>query len=378
MMRILHIINNLNMGGGQNLLSDLATKQRELGNDITVLQLQNSSDLTIVNKIEGAGIKVLTLSRKCSIYNPVLIFFLFPIIRKFDIVHVHLFPALYWVGFANLLLFKKNNIVYTEHSTNNRRRGNPILRMVDAFVYKYCYNKIIACSNKAKETFSRSYPGVVHICAINNGIDTAKYKDAVPYTRRELLDISEECFVITMVARFMPMKHQDTIVEAISKLSPKFHVCLVGGEPSDEGLIKVKTLAEKLHVSNRVHFLYIRPDVDRILKTSDVIIMSSEYEGLSLSSIEGMAAGKPFIATRVDGLREVVEGAGLLFELSDSNRLAEILNMLATDKLLYSEVANRCLSRAFKYDISVTVDQYTNEYVKVISRNECKKSKRYI
>ena len=120
------------------------------------------------------------------------------------------------------------------------------------------------------------------------------------------MDVGEDVFVVTMVARFMTMKRQDTVVEAISKLPDNIHAVFVGGSENDEGLVRVKNLAVEKEVADRVHFLYIRNDVPRILKTSDVVVMASDFEGLSLSSIEGMAAGKPFIASNVNGLRVVV------------------------------------------------------------------------
>ncbi len=354
------------MGGGQNLLIGLAGEQVKRGNSVTVLQLKKSKDQTVTNKIQKSGATVKWLTKGGSLYNPLLIFKLIPWIRKANIVHVHLFPALYWAGFAKLISLRKIPIVYTEHSTKNRRRSNFILKRVDNFVYKHCYNQIIACADKALETYKQVYPNVDHVCAINNGVDTTLYRDAKPYTKQELLGISEDSFVVTMVARFMFMKRQDTIVEAISKLPANFHACFVGSEPNDEGLIKVKKLSEELGVSNRVHFLYIRPDVPRILKTSDVVMMSSEHEGLSLSSIEGMAAGKPFIATNVDGLREVVGGAGELFELYNSEELAYILQRLESDRNCYDEIALRCQKRAVEYDIQGMVNKYLEQYNKLL------------
>lgn len=370
-MKILHVIDNLSMGGGQNLLIGLAGIQQRRGNDVTVLVLQASEDRVVTDKVEAEGVKVVLLSEKVGLHNPLQIFLLIPWLRKFDMIHVHLFPALYWVGFANLLTGMHSNLVYTEHSTKNRRRTHPILRRVDNFVYKYCYDRVIACADKALETYRKVYPNVKHVCAINNGVDIQRYWEAEPYTKQALLGISEDSFIITMVARFMFMKRQDTIVEAISKLPQKFHACFVGSEPSDEGLLKVKKLAEDLNVADRVHFLYIRPDVPRILKSSDVVLMSSEHEGLSLSSIEGMAAGKPFVATDVNGLREVVSGAGELFELCNSEQLASILSKLESDKFYYEEMVDRCRKRANEYDIQGMVDQYMSEYEKILSDKSC-------
>ena len=365
-MKILHVIDNLSMGGGQNLLIGLTGIQHQIGNEVCVLALEPCTDKLVQQKIEANGVNVRILSSKVSLYSPLQIFLLIKWLRKFDIVHVHLFPALYWVGFAKMLSFSSKPIVYTEHSTKNRRRDNPILKRVDNLVYKYCYNEVIACADKALETYLQVYPKVGHVCAINNGVDTRLYALAQPYTKQELLGISEDCFVVTMVARFMFMKRQDTIVEAISKLPEKFHACFVGSEPSDEGLLKVKRLADELGVGNRVHFLYLRSDVPRILKTSDAVVMSSEYEGLSLSSIEGMAAGKPFVATDVNGLREVVKDAGELFQLYNSDELKDILLHLATDKQYYEMVVNRCKSRALEYDIHKMAEQYMSVYKKVL------------
>lgn len=366
-MKILHVIDSLSMGGAENLLIGLAGVQKKRGNAVTVLALQSIKDKVVTIKLEESGINVELLSQRIGLHNPLQIFLLIPWLRKYDVIHVHLFPALYWVGFANLLTGKRSKLVYTEHSTKNRRRSHPVLRRVDDFVYKHCYNKIIACADKALETFQQVYPGVEHVCAINNGVDTKKYWEAEPYTKEELLGIPEDSFVVTMVARFMFMKRQDTIVEAISKLPEKFHACFVGSEPTDGGLLKVKKLAEELNVSDRVHFLYIRPDVPRILKTSDVVMMSSEHEGLSLSSIEGMAAGKPFVATDVNGLREVVKGAGELFELYNSDQLTEILAKLESDKAYYEDMVGRCRKRADEFDIQRMVDQYMEEYNKLMT-----------
>lgn len=367
-MKILHIIDNLSMGGGQNLLIGLAGIQKKMGNEVTVLALEPCNDPLVKNKIEAEGVKVEVLTSKIKLRNPLQITLLMPWLKKCDIAHVHLFPALYWVGFAKLFSFSKTPIVYTEHSTKNRRRENPILRRVDTFVYQYCYNKVIACADKALETYKQVYPSIKQVCAINNGVDTVKYWKAEAYTKQDLLGIPEDCFVVTMVARFMFMKRQDTIVEAIKKLPSKFHACFVGSEPTDAGLLKVKALAEEMGVSDRVHFLYLRSDVPRILKSSDVVMMSSEYEGLSLSSIEGMAAGKPFLATDVNGLREVVKGAGELFELYNSDELAKILLRLESDKQYYNDMVIRCRKRASEYDINNMVNQYMEVYKEVMKK----------
>ena len=80
-----------------------------------------------------------------------------------------------------------------------------------------------------------------------------------------------------------------------------------------------------------------------------------------------MSAHKPFIASDVNGLKEVTKGYGLLFPHEDAKALAEEINRLACDEAYYNEIAERCYNRALEFDISKTVNGYNNVYIGVIS-----------
>lgn len=362
-MRILHIIDDMAMGGANALLVDLAPAQMREGHNVDILQLIESKDKTLTNKLAGTGVNVISLKKNGSFYSPIFIFKIIPILKKYDIVHVHLFPALYWAGFAKLLSYSKTPFVYTEHSTSNKRRNKPVLLAVDKFVYSNCYKEIIACSDKALETYKSVFPNV-NTCTIPNGVDISKNINATPYSKQNLVGIDVECFVTTMIARFASMKRQDTVVEAISKLPSNFHAVFVGGDGGE--LQRVKDLVKSLDVVDRIHFLGIRPDVPQILKSSDVVIMASDYEGLSLSSIEGMASGRPFVASNVNGLREVVSGAGELFENKNPDALADILRRLQSDNAFYNEVVHKCQMRAKLFDIKACSQSYLEIYKKYV------------
>ena len=170
-----------------------------------------------------------------------------------------------------------------------------------------------------------------------------------------------------MVARFVPSKRQDVIVRAMAQLPDTFHALFVGGTENDEGLIKVRDLSKSLGVENRIHFLYLRSDVPRILKSSDVIVMSSEYEGLSLSSIEGMACGHPFVASDVNGLREVVNGAGVLVKCGDVEGLASVLMELKNNAGYREEIICKCGERASQYDIKKVAGNYIQLYKELLA-----------
>lgn len=361
-MKILHVIDDMNMGGAQSLLVELVPVQIQMGHEVKVLELSRSKDATLTEKLSKLGVEVDSLSAKMSCRNPYNIVSLIPYMRKYDVVHAHLFPANYWVALAKVFSFSKVPIIATEHSTDNKRRHNAIFRFIDNLIYGR-YQEVVACSDKALETLIAVYPRI-NSSVIPNGVNVNRYIDADQYDKSALGPMSDNTFLSTMVARFDYPKRQDILVKAISMLPQKYHCVFVGGTEMSHNVWKVRQLASELGVSDRVHFLNTRPDVPQILKTSDAIVMVSEYEGLSLSSIEGMASGRPFIASDVNGLREVVGGAGELFACEDYEHLADIILKLSEDPVYYNDIVSKCLVRANDYNITATAEKYINVYTK--------------
>lgn len=130
---------------------------------------------------------------------------------------------------------------------------------------------------------------------------------------------------------------------------------------------RLRSYCHSLDLDDRVAFLGVRSDVPDILEQSDFIVLSSHWEGLSLSSIEGMASGRPFIASDVDGLREIVGGAGKLFPHEDDVELAQIIKSLSENPDEYRNVASQCQDRARQYDISFMAEKYLELYKTLIT-----------
>ena len=121
-------------------------------------------------------------------------------------------------------------------------------------------------------------------------------------------------------------------------------------------------MAKEIEVEERVCFLGVRRDVPELLRRADVVVLSSHYEGLSLSSLEGMASGRPFIASDVEGLRDIVGGYGVLFPHEDAQTLAGEIRKLCEDDGYCKEVVKRCQERARMFDIGVMVERYMDLY----------------
>jgi glycosyltransferase involved in cell wall biosynthesis len=251
----------------------------------------------------------------------------------------------------------KAKLVTTEHNTTNRRRNLPLLKYIDKWIYNR-YSYVICISQKAEDNLlayiKRSNATIL---TINNGVCLDVFINAKPSS--DLEKIAPNAKKIVMVAGFRPQKDQDTLILSMKKLSNDFHLFLIGDGERRSGC---ESLAKVNGVADRVHFLGLRTDIPNLLKASDYIVMSSHYEGLSLSSVEGMCVGKPFIASNVDGLREVVKGAGLLFEHQDAVGFANLIQQIDKDTKQYRTIADRCLERANQFDISKMVEGYNNIY----------------
>jgi glycosyltransferase involved in cell wall biosynthesis len=78
-----------------------------------------------------------------------------------------------------------------------------------------------------------------------------------------------------------------------------------------------------------------------------------------------MASGKPFVASDVEGLRDIVSGYGVLFPHGDAKVLATEIRRLCEDTLYAKQVAVKCQERAKMFDIEVMVSMYMNAYERV-------------
>lgn len=353
-MKILHIITSLHTGGAEKLIIDLTPRLRELGHSVDVL-LFDGSNTPFKQQLVAAGITILELSKGGSVYNPLHIFKLIPIIRQYDIIHTHNTAPQLFAAIANI--FGKTKLITTEHSTDNRRRHLWWYKPIDRFMYNQ-HKEVICISDQAEENL-RNYIGKcrANITTIYNGVDIQKYATAQP--SNELNNIAPNCKKIIMVAGFRYQKDQDTLIRATALLPQEFHTLLVG---DGERLEVCENLAIAEGVSNRVHFMGIRMDVPELLKAADYVVMSSHWEGLSLASIEGMSVGKPFLASDVDGLREITTNAGVLFQHQNATQLAEEIKVLDKNTAKYQQIAQQCFDKAKLFDISIMAEKYNAIY----------------
>lgn len=343
-MKTLHIIESLEVGGAQKLLTELLPALKRQGEDVSLLVYRRENN-GFERTLEEAGIPLFSLdiqnSRSIEAVNAIR-----NAIKGYKRLHVHLFPALYQVALA--AMGTRQELYYTEHSTSNRRREKKMMKPVERYVYGR-YKKVVAISDATRESLLKwiGEKKEDQVVTIENGIDIAKLKDAKPSRQ-----FPNQRYIL-MVSRFVEAKDQETVIRAIPLIKDKTVLFFFAGEGSR--LEMCRELARKKDVERRCVFLGTRDDVPELIAGSLMGIQSSKWEGFGLTAAEFLAAGKPVIGSDVDGLRDVIGEPGRVFKAGDPKALAALIDKTLAD----TRPNNTDVSR---YDIDRMATRYRDLY----------------
>ena len=329
-LKVLHVINYLGRGGAEKLLVNILPVYKKLGLEITVLQLsEHQAEPSHVKALTDQGVECFSLSN-ASVYSPKHVADLVRFLknRKFDIIHAHLFPSLYWTALASKFIADNPVLVYTEHSTQNKRAGKAYLRPIEKWIYGH-YDQVVAISSKVRAFLDGRVCRSEQVQIIHNGVDTDAFYKAEKYPEsfwEEEYNLPPNAFKLMMTARIQYPKDHKTLIEALSYLPANFCLFIAGDGPDKQA---VEEYAHQKGTSDRVFFLGFRSDVPRLMKSVDLNILSSAYEGMSGVTLEGLAAERPFLGSDVPGINDVVPSSAMVFPAGDARILSEKVQQIA-------------------------------------------------
>ena len=264
--------------------------------------------------------------------------------RSFDILFLNTQKALVLGSLAKVLHHRP--IVWFLHDILSPAHFGPAQLMIVKFLARHAVDHIVANSRASAEALialtglpSASVP-VVH-----NGIDASAFLHSETDDIRALrarLGLPETACLAGLFGRLAPWKGQHVAIEALVRLSD-VHLIVVGAALFGEGdyAKKLRHLAHRLGVEDRVHFAGFREDVPEWMKAMDIILhTSTEPEPFGRVIIEGMAAGRPVVAA--GGVLEIIRHKenGWLVEPGDVTGLAEAIETLRAAPDLARDLAN--------------------------------------
>ena len=204
----------------------------------------------------------------------------------------------------------------------------PFVVLPDRFTRKLTTH-YVACS----ETVARRHAALCRIppsriSVIHNGVDIDQLLLAPPVPR-SVLGLNENDFVVLMAGRLTSQKAPQLLLHAFRILqqqpSPRRPRLLLAGEGPDRP--KLEQLASQLPDPSAVNFIGWRHDLPGIMKSADLFVLPSAWEGLPNVLLEAQAIGLPVAATSVDGCIDALQSgaAGRLFPANDPNAIAQLI-----------------------------------------------------
>ncbi len=196
-----------------------------------------------------------------------------------------------------------------------------------------------AFMSRALEQQLRAIAPSLRGSVVYDGLDLSRfvYSRGGDGVRREL-GLNREDFVVGNVGRLVPWKGQEVFLRALARVAPQVRnlKALIVGEPdppTETAYLKhLQSLVQELGLSDIVRFTGFYSDIPRLMASLDVVVHSSSSpEPFGIVVIEGMAAGKPVIATGAGGVLDIVEDGrnGLLVPVGDDQAMAEAILSLA-------------------------------------------------
>ena len=315
-------------------------------------------DANIIPHAREQGIDVVPIRIRGD-FDPVTIFQLTKIMRhrNTDIVLTNMDKELRISGIASR--FGGKPIVFSRRGIDTPLKNKLHYR----FTYNSLADLIVANSKATKKTLLNNAPWLdadrIHV--IYNGIEPDWFQKHRTKDLRTSLGVPASATIIGFVGRLNVQKGIVYLLDAFKMVADRFenvHL-LMAGDGDLEATINA--FGDKNGLTDRIHLLGFRNDTPNIMRTINMLVLPSLWEGFGIVLIEAMAAGKPCITTKVSSMPEIVvhEETGFVVPPKDVAQLAD-----AMIKLIQNPALAKTMGESGKkvVDEKFTLNRMINNY----------------
>lgn len=363
MKTILHVIDTTGPGGAETIFIDLATRlPREKYRPVVVIRGKG----WVYEELCRRGIEPLLMDAKGS-FNWRFLSGLVRLIRteKVDLIQSHLLGSNLYCSLAGLIT--RRPVVATFHGVVDFG-GKERLRGIKYAAINAGASSIVAVSNDLRsEIIGSTSLNPEKIKLVYNGISTAGYKRPRSRLLREKYGWSDKEIVIGSLGNIRPAKGYDILLRtaALLEKSPRSYRFVIAGQGKGALYEELLQLRDELGLQDRVLFLGFIDDAAEFLSNLDLFLSTSISEGLPLSAIQAMVAGRPLVATRCGGYEELITDGenGVLVAIGDSRAIAAAVDRLAAETGLQERLAHQAEKYATEtFDLDVMLAEYQKIY----------------
>ena len=334
-LRVLIITDEMEVGGSQRQIVNLACGLDPLRHEVTVAYFRNRSFL--VDELLRAGVRVVHLPKRGRVDLRFLGSLIYELrAGRYDIVHAFAFSAELWAAIARRALpTSRRGALFTSVRGTYDWYGRLHWRLKRWVTHQS--TRVVANSNiGAAYASERMHVPRRAIDVVYNGVRA----EAAGLSQRSALrrewGLGSGVTVALFVGRLVELKDVATLVRAAARTAAagttlRYVVC---GDGPERAALEAQVLS--LGLQEHVRFLGERADVARLIDAADLVVLTSRQEGLSNVILEAMRGARPVVASQAGGNVELVvpESTGLLFPVGDDAALAVALQRLAADSHL--------------------------------------------
>ncbi len=393
---ILQVIPTLNRGGAERQCVNLSTGLARRGYNVhlaLLTQSRPSADYrnclphqkndSLEQELLDAGVVIHFIGKRFKL-DPVALLHLIDVISEIkpQVVHSWLFAGNCYSRVAAALsgvekIFANERCVDPWKSSWQLAIDRFLARSCQAITTNsaavadfYAKNKIGTYSNQNKSVQNNSDLNKIEpFTVIPNGIDVSKLiEQSGRESRADILselNLPSNAIVIGIVARMWQQKRLKWAIwsmDILHRLNPNAHMVIIGDGPQKQALMRYRQLYQS---EQFVHFLGVRNDVPRLMKTFDVLWLTSLYEGQSNAVLEAMALGVPVVCSTIEGITEIIthQKNGFLVDPNDIPGFARWTTQLLENPQLRNAVIAAASDTIEKqFDLETMISRYEQLY----------------
>ena len=332
-MKVVHVVESLDIGGLEKVVIALAAWQRTRGHASRIVCLFHEGALAA--EARAAGLCVQAVNKRPGFDLGALRSLRRDLAKDgADVVHTHN-PVAHYYAAAGIARLGPKHLVNTRHGMGASRDSRRLRLLYRVALLQT--GKVVAVCHAARESFvSTGTVPLAMATVIPNGVAIERIAPRSASMRSHLLcqlGRPESSVLLGTVGRLSAVKDHATLLQAVAQLRAGGQVAdlLVIGDGALRGALEAQ--ARSLQLDACVHFMGMRDDVGQLLAGLDVFVLSSLSEGYSLALVEAATAALPIVATQVGGNADIVQHGvtGLLVPASNPAALAAAIARLSDE-----------------------------------------------
>ena len=360
MNRILYVITELDVGGAEKALYELATRLSRAAYEPEVACLSGRGPLGA--DLRERGIPVHFLDARGA-WDVRALWRLRRLVKRAEIVHSFLYHA----NMAARLAAVGTGVAAVVCSARVAERSRPGRRRLECLTQRLVDAEV--CVSAGVRDFMAQGGFPKHkLAVIPNGVDAARFagRDAAFKAR---LNLRPDAPLVATIGRLHEQKGMEHFVRAAASVHhsrPDCHFIIVGAGPLEAAL---RAAAKRLHLEGALTFLGQCDDIPALLKATDVFVLASLWEGMPNVVLEAMAAGVPVVATRVEGTVDLIEQGetGLLVMPRDVPGLASAIQRLLDEPALAQRLGHAAQERVrVQFPLEAMVRRHEELYAELL------------